>query len=48
MQNRGTGDMSKQGTFGRSSKLNTLETVHVCTFDYFKSINNHELTIFLK
>lgn len=40
--------MSKQGTFGRSSKLNTLETVHVCTFDYFKSIKNHKLTIFSK
>lgn len=47
-KNRGTDDMSKQGTFGRSSKLNTLETVHVCTFDYFKSIKNHELTIFSK
>lgn len=42
------GDMSKQGTFGRSSKLNTLEPVHGCTFDYVKFIKNHGLTTFLK
>lgn len=36
----GTGDMSKQSTVGRSSKLNTLEIVHVCAFNYDKSIKN--------
>lgn len=38
--------MSKQGTFGRSSKLNTLEPIHGCTFDYVKFIKNHGLTTF--
>lgn len=32
--------MSKQRTVGRSSKLNTLEIVHVCAFYYDKSIKN--------